>query len=393
MVNNLFSDDKVNLGVLKQRAVGMRWAGVPEGTIPLTSADPDFPPAQEINEAMIEFIRGGYFPYIPDAIDGLREIISQRMLERKNETVPPEFIMPVDSAANAMHSIASSILSPGDEAIIFDPVDLLFGMSVRYAGATVVYYSPKHENGAWDFSGLNKRITPRTKMLCLCNPHNPLGLLYSENELGLIADLAEKHDLWIMNDEVWSDIIYSEKPFVSINSLGAKRNRKTISCYGLSKGFALPGLRVGYIYALNKNAFDTVSERANGLITGVDYVNQIAMKTAFEKCYYWVDAFTQHLQNNRDYLFDRLNKMPLIKAYKQEATFVSFPDISATNMPAQQFADFMLQKQKVALVPGTVKWFGPGAEGHIRICYSTSHAILKEALDRFEAGIREIAGE
>ena len=239
MLNSeLFTDDKVDLKVLKERALGMRWAGMPEGTIPLTSADPDFKPAIEIREAMTDFIKGGYFPYAPDALPGLREAISGSLKMRKNEDVPPEFIQPVDSASTCMHAIALSVLKPGDEVIIFDPVDLLFGISARYAGATVVYYSPKHENGHWDFSDLESYVTDKTRMIGLCNPHNPLGLLYTEDELRTIATVAAEHDLWIMNDEIWSDIIYSERPFVSINSLGPELNKKTISFYGFSKGFA-----------------------------------------------------------------------------------------------------------------------------------------------------------
>ena len=117
--SELFTDDKVDLKVLKERALGMRWAGMPEGTIPLTSADPDFKPAIEIREAMTDFIKGGYFPYAPDALPGLREAISGSLKMRKNEDVPPEFIQPVDSASACMHAIALSVLKPGDEVEVF----------------------------------------------------------------------------------------------------------------------------------------------------------------------------------------------------------------------------------------------------------------------------------
>jgi len=393
MRSDLFTDDKVDLAVLKQRALGMRWAGMPEGVIPLTSADPDFKPAQEIRDAMIEFIQGGYFPYAPDALPGLREIISQRMAERKGIQAPPEFIAPVDSASAAMHAIAASIVQPGDEVIIFDPVDLLFGISTRYGGATPVLYPAWQKDGKWDFSDLESFVTPRTKMIDLCNPHNPLGLLYTKEDLLQIAQVAEKHGLWIMNDEIWSDIVYSEKPFVSIASLGPELNKRTISLYGFSKGFGLPGLRAGYIYTQSQEAFDMVMSRANSLAAGVDYLTQVAMKTAFESCFYWVDAFVEHLQHNRDYIYERFSKMPLIEPTRQEATFVTFPDISATGLSSQEFYDYMFQEQKVALVPGTVQWFGPGAEGHVRLCFSTSHGILEEGLDRIEAGLVKLANK
>lgn len=391
MHNVLFEDDQVDLAVLRQRALGMRWAGVPEDVIPLTSADPDFKPAAEIRRAMIEFVEGGYFPYAPDALPGLREAISRSLEQRKNERIPPELIQPVDSAAACMMAIAAALLEPGDEVIIFDPVDLLFGISVRFGGAKVVNYAPEHRDGHWDFSGLEQLITARTRMLCLCNPHNPLGLLYTEEELRFLAEMAQAHGLYIMNDEIWSDIVYSERPFISINSLGPELNRKTISFYGFSKGFSLAGLRAGFLYAQNAELFQKVLTRAGEHACGVDYLTQVAMKTAVTECWYWVDAFREHLQENRDYLYARLSGMPLVRAARQEATFVSFLDIRETGMESQAFADFAFERCRVALVPGTEKWFGPRGEGFVRLCYSTSHGILTEALNRLEEGLSALA--
>lgn len=390
MSTHLFSDDKVNLRILKERATGMRWGAVPEGTIPLTAADPDFPPAREITDAMIEYIKGEYLPYpAATGLTGLREIISQRMLERKNINAPVDQIVLVDSAASAMRAIACSVLEPGDEAIIFDPVDLLFGISVRAAKGKVVYFPSVYKDGHWDLSSLESYVTPRTRMICLCNPHNPMGLLYTREELEHIAQVADRHGLWIMNDEIWSDIIYSEKPFVSISSLGPELNKRTISCYGFSKGFALAGMRAGYIYTLNKDAFEAVSPLASAW--GVDVVTQVAMKAAFEHGYGWVDQFVAHLQKCRDHIYNRFSRMPLIRATKQEATFVTFPNISATGMDSQGFVDWLSKEHKVQLVPGTEFWFGPRAEGHVRLCFSTSMGILDEALDRIEEGLRELA--
>ncbi len=386
MLSNLFRDEAVNLTILKQRAGLMRWGAVPEGTIPLTAADPDFPPSEEITNAMIEYIKGQYFPYAPaEGIQGLRESIAQKLFERKGQNVSPAHVVPVDSAAAALNAIAAAFLKPGDEAIIFDPVDLLFGISIRNAGAKVIYFPSVYRDGKWELSTLESYITPNTKMIALCNPHNPMGYLYTAEELRYIAELAEKHNLWIMNDEIWSDIIYSEKPFVSINSLGPELNKRTISCYGFSKGFALPGLRAGFIYTMNQEAFDAIAPIAHNY--SVDVVTQVAMKAAFDKAFPWVDAFAQHLQGNRDLIFERFSKMPFIKATKQEATFVTFPNIAETGMGSAEFVDWCRDEQKVVLVPGTTYWFGPRGEGHVRLCYSTSRGILTEALDRIEAGL------
>lgn len=196
---------------------------------------------------------------------------------------------------------------------------------MRLSGAKEICYPSIRENGGWKLDDLEDYITPKTRMICLCNPHNPMGYVYTEQELRHIAEVANRHNLWIMNDEIWSDIIYSESKFTSINTLGAELNQRTITCYGFSKGFALPGLRAGYIYTMGKEAYDTVTRVANGSSYGVDVITQVAMKAAYDNAFYWVDAFREHLQGIRDTVYERFSKMPLIKATKQQATFVTFP--------------------------------------------------------------------
>ncbi len=393
MREKLFDDTCVDLKILRKRAVSqksLRWGSIPEGYIPLTSADPDFPPAPEVRRALIRHIEGAYFPYAPsDGIEGLCESLSRGMLERKGYSVPQGYIQPVDSASAAMQAAAHAVLQPGDEAIVFDPVDLLFGISVRHAGGKVVYYPSVYQDGHWKLDDLEDYVTPRTRLLCLCNPHNPMGLLYSREELQHIAEVALRHGLYILNDEIWSDIVYSEKPFVSINSLGPEMNPRTVTVYGFSKGFAIPGLRAGYFCTLCPEPFEKVLEVC-GAFAGVDILTQVAMKTCFDECFDWVDAFCRHLQGNRDYLHQRLSQMPFVDAHRQEATFVSFIDISSSGLSSQEMVDYLHEKYHVLLVPGTEYWFGPRAAGHVRLCYSTSRAILKEGLDRIERALCDL---
>ena len=389
-----FTNENIKFDVLRQRAYNMRWAEQDADVIPLTAADHDFPCAPEVVQALEDYIKEGYFTYTPHrGFPSFKQAIAKAMKERKNEDVNPDFVLPIDSAARGMKVIADAVLQPGDEVIVFDPVDFLFRTSMESAGAKVILFPTNLQSDCVSLEGLEDYITPKTKMLGFCNPHNPMGMLYKKEDLDYLLRLSEKYGFYIMNDEIWSDIVYSERPFVSINSLGPELNKKTISFYGFSKGFALPGLRAGYLYTLNAEAFETALHRCYDLAAGVDYLTQIAMKTAVTDCWYWVDAFVERLQSNRDYLVERMNAMPLLHAPKPEATFVSFFDVRETGMASQAFADYAKEQLKVALVPGTVKWFGPGGEGNVRLCYSTSHAILKEALDRIEAGMQDLAGK
>ena len=390
-----FSNSTVRLDVLKERAYNMRWAEQEEGVIPLTAADSDFPPAPEIAQSLIEYIQGGYFCYVPHrGMQQFKESVARALKARKNEDVSAELVLPIDSAARGMEVIARTVLRPGDEAIVFDPVDFLFKTSMEAAGAKIVLYPMKlREDGTIDFDDLETYITPKTKMLGLCNPHNPLGKVYPLKDLDHILSLSEKYGFYIMNDEIWSDIIYPDAEFHSILELGNQRNRRTLSVFGFSKSFGIAGLRAGCIYCQDQELFDQVinASMVDTTIGGISSLSQIAGIACMDKCYYWLDEFMAQITANRDYALERIEKMPGITCEKPQATFVLFPDISVTGMDPVELVDFLKEKHKIAIVPGGARFFGPGSAGHVRICLATSHEILKEGLDRIENGLNEIA--
>lgn len=392
----LFDDANVKLDVLKKRAYNYRWAEVEEGVIPLTAADPDYPVAPEIRQAMMDYIQDGYFSYTPKlGFPEFRQSIARALKRRKGEDIDPELVLPIDSAARGMYVIADVVLKPGDEMIVFDPVDYLFRESCLAAGGKVVLFPAKLKDGHIDLSQLESYITPKTRMIGLCNPHNPYGVLYRPEDLEHIMSLCEKYDLYIMNDEIWSDIIFPENKFLSIYSLGNERCRRVMSVFGFSKSFGIAGLRAGCVYTTDEKLFQAMVDKSAVMTTagGIASICQVAAMTCLDKCYYWVDAFLEHLTQNRDYAVERLNKMPGLVAYKPQATYLLYVDVSSFGMTAVEFTDYMQKKVKLALVSGGEKFFGPGSEGHIRICIATSHAILEEGLDRLEKGIAMLREE
>lgn len=385
-----FGNDAVNFDVLKQRAYNLRWAEMPGGVIPLTAADSDFPCAPEIVDAIVRYSKKGYFSYTPKlGFSEFRESISKAFKIRKNEDIPPDLILPIDSAARAMSVIAKAFVKPGDEAIVCDPVDFLFKTSMEAAGAKIIFFPMKIVNGRIDFNDLEKYITPRTKMFGLCNPHNPLGLCYSIEDLDHLLRLSEKYGFYIMNDEIWSDMIYPDAAFTSIYTLGNRRNDRTLSVFGFSKSFGIAGLRAGCAYCTDPANFQKIVDASEVMTTigGISSLSQVAGMACMDSGYYWVDAFRAHITKNRDYALERLSKMPFVKCYKPEATFVLFVDVSAAGMEAEKLANYLREEYKVAVVPGGKKFFGPGSEGYMRICLATSHEILEEGLNRIEKGL------
>jgi len=292
----------------------------------------------------------------------------------------------VDGAASAMFTIAKWALNPGDEAIIFDPVDFLFQQSVEAAGGKVIRLPFDATTRTFDPAQLEALITPKTKMICVCNPHNPLGRVLSEEELSIIGKVAVENKLWIMNDEIWSDIVYSDRQFKSIATVHPWVAERTITVQGFSKTFGLAGLRIGYIAAPNEKIYKQLvaTSKVSTTAAGVTTLSQIAATAAYKNCWYWADSLVEHLEKIRNYAVSRLNRMEGVSCVKPEGTYVLFVNISSFNLSEEDMAAYLLEKAKVAVVPGSAKWFGPGASGHIRLCFSTSIETIMMALDRIE---------
>ncbi len=389
-----FTNENIKFDVLRQRAYNMRWAEQDADVIPLTAADHDFPCAPEVVQALQDYIKEGYFTYTPHrGFPSFKKAIAKAMKERKNEDVNPDFVLPIDSAARGMKVIADAVLQPGDEVIVFDPVDFLFRTSMESAGAKVILFPTNLQSDCVSLEGLEDYITPKTKMLGFCNPHNPMGMLYKKEDLDYLLRLSEKYGFYIMNDEIWSDMIYPECEFTSLLHFGAERNARTLTVYGFSKTFGLAGLRIGCVYTMNQEMYDRVVKASlvDTTIGGIDALSQIAGEAALKYGFPRVDAFRAQIAENRDYALARIEKMPGIKCHKPQATFVLFPDITGTGWDPVELIDVLKEKYRVALVPGGARFFGPGSEGHIRICLSTSHEVLEEGLNRLEACLNDIA--
>lgn len=389
-----FTNENIKFDVLRQRAYNMRWAEQDADVIPLTAADHDFPCAPEVVQALQDYIKEGYFTYTPHrGFPSFKKAIAKAMKERKNEDVNPDFVLPIDSAARGMKVIADAVLQPGDEVIVFDPVDFLFRTSMESAGAKVILFPTNLQSDCASLEGLEDYITPKTKMLGFCNPHNPMGMLYKKEDLDYLLRLSEKYGFYIMNDEIWSDMIYPECEFTSLLHFGAERNARTLTVYGFSKTFGLAGLRIGCVYTMNQEMYDRVVKASlvDTTIGGIDALSQIAGEAALKYGFPRVDAFRAQIAENRDYALARIEKMPGIKCHKPQATFVLFPDITGTGWDPVELIDVLKEKYRVALVPGGARFFGPGSEGHIRICLSTSREVLEEGLNRLEACLNDIA--
>jgi aspartate/methionine/tyrosine aminotransferase len=302
--------------------------------------------------------------------------------------------MATNSAASAMYLVArAAITSPGQEALIFDPVDFLFERSVVAAGGRVVRIPLAKAGWTFDPDLVESLIVPgKTRLLGVCNPHNPCGRVWTRDELLALADIAVRHDLLILSDEVWADIVYPPHRLTSIASLNPQVAARTYSVYGFSKGYGLAGLRVGLVACPSEAARNHLVRlsHADETAYGVSTLSQVAAMAAWRDAGDWLARFLAHLEAQRDYAVRRLNAIPGVRCQAPQGTFVVFPDVSTYALDPVVMVHRLLEHHRVAVVPGSARFFGPGALGHLRIAFGTSRGVLREGLDRVERGLAAI---
>ncbi len=384
----MFSNSSINLPLLKTRAFNLRWASVPDGVIPLTAADPDFPCAPEIAEAICKFSKDRYFSYSPDeGYSFFKESVANYFYKKRGIAADANYIFPVDSAAFAIATVCKAFLQEGDEAIIFDPVDFLFKYNIESNQAKAIPFAIGIDpNQILDIEKLSDLITARTKMICLCNPLNPSGKVFSKVELEGIGNLAVKHGLIILSDEIWSDIVFSPHLFTSIASINKEIANQTVTVHGFSKSYGLAGLRIGLIMASNKAHYDLLLKASlhSSTVHGSNVLAQVAATAALNECDYWLTAFITHLEKVKRICVDHLNAIEGVNCFEPQGCYLAFPSIVGTGYSSEAFQQKLLVEAKVAVVPGLSKWFGKGSEGYIRISFATSEDIINDAFARIK---------
>ncbi len=381
----MFYPDQVNLNVLKQRAYNHRWAEVPDGVIPLTAADPDLPCAPAISEAIIRYTKDRYFSYgPPQGLPFFREAVASQYEEKRKVRVDPSLVMAVDTAAYGIYLTCQTLLNKNDEAIIFNPVDFLFRYGIEAVGAKAIPYSIPQSPGNIDMESLEQLVSPNCKLLCLCNPLNPTGKVFTPAELQVFVDLAEKYDLHILSDEIWSDIVFAPASYTSIASISEAAYRRTIIVNGFSKSYGLAGLRIGSIIAPSQDIYERLLaiSRHESTVHGANTLGQVAATAALNEGQDWLREFIDHLHEMRGLTVDRLNALPGITCLPPDGCYLAFANVSGTGMTSEALQVRILEEAKVMIVPGLDRWFGDGAKDHVRISFATSSEVLNEAFNR-----------
>lgn len=279
------------------------------------------------------------------------------------------------------------LVNPGQEVLVPNPGFPTYLSSISMCGAHAVPY-PLHDKNGFQMraADIEPLITPRTRLLIINSPQNPTGAITEPEHLKEIYELAEKHDLYIYSDEIYSRMVYEDGEFFSIASLDQARERVILS-NGFSKAFAMTGWRLGSVIAPK-----VVAERMMMLLqttsSCVSAFVQRAGIAAIEGDQSPVFEMMTAYQNRRNLLVNGLNAIPGIQCHLPGGAFYAFPNISSFGLTSEEFADVMLEKANVALLPGSN--FGSQGEGFVRMVYASSESNIQMALDRMSEACRQL---
>lgn len=352
-----------------------------EGVVSLGVGEPDFVTPWAAREAAINSLEQGYTSYTANAgLLELREEIAHYMKTQFNvEYSPKTEIIVTVGASEAIDIAMRALLDPGDEVIVVEPCFVSYAPMVTLAGGVAVTVQATKEN---DFkilpSQIEEVITDKTKAILICSPNNPTGTMLNKHELEELAALAEKYDLLIIADEIYAELVYDEE-YTSMAAINGMHDR-TILVNGFSKSFAMTGWRLGFVCAPEEITSAMLKIHQYAMMCASTMAQYAALE-ALKNCRSNVDEMVKSYRRRRNYIVKSFNEIGLT-CHVPGGAFYAFPSIESTGLSSQEFAEQLLLKEGVAVVPGDV--FGESGEGHIRCSYASSLEQLQEAIKRMK---------
>jgi len=313
----------------------------------------------------------------------LREALSEKLREYNKIDAAPDEILVTNGLTHAAYAVFMAALDEGDEVILLEPYYPQHINKIELAGGKVVTAPLDRDNGFQiDRTAIESRITDKTRMICIVNPANPTGRVFSLEELKVIADLAIEHDLLVISDEVYEQIIYDGNQHISIASLPGMWER-TFSAFAYTKAFAMDGWRLGY--AVCKREFMPALMKIT--VNDVAHVNVFIQEGAYAAITGPQDCLAEMLQEDdrrRKLVCRRMNEIKGVVCPSPQGTIYAFPDVSAIGKPSSQIAEEILAETYVVTEDGT--FYGSTGEGHLRICFGAEpYEVIEQAMDRLQA--------
>ena len=379
---------------MSEKAAKLRAAGV--DIISFSAGEPDFDTPEHIKKAAVEALKSGQTKYTPvTGLPALKKAIVGKFQRDNNLTFEPSQVVVSCGAKHSLFNVMQAVLDPGDEAIIPAPYWVSYPEMVKCAGATPVILPTTEEDGfKVRPEALKKKITSKTKLLILCSPSNPTGMVYSAEELRALTDLILEAGILAISDEIYEKLIFGV-PFASIATARPEMKERSVVVNGASKAFAMTGWRIGYA-AGPKEIMAAVGRMQSQSTSNPTSIAQHATIAALEGDQACVETMRQEYAKRRDVIVGRLRSIKGITCVEPQGAFYVFPRVSAlfgkkfngkTLTGSVAMATELLEGAHIATVPGA----GFGADDFIRLSYATSMENINAGLDRLEKFIAQLA--
>lgn len=369
----------------------VKWHYFDEDVLPMWVADMDFKAPEPILRALHKRVEHGVFGYpssldkTPEGMPDLGEIVVERMWERYGWRIDPEDTLLLPGVVPGFNLACRALAGSEEAMLVQTPVYHPMLHAAEYSGILHQEMELTREaDGSYsvDWDAFENSITSQTRLFILCNPHNPVGKVFTEGELIHLAEICNRHGVVIVSDEIHSDLIFSGNRHIPIASLDPEIAQNTITLIAPSKTFNIPGLQCSIGIVQNRDLRIRYQKAGRGIVPWVNTMGMVAAIAAYQECEDWLSQLLVYLEANRDFLSDFLrDHLPNIKMWSPEGTYLAWLDCRKAGIEGNPY-QFFLEEAKVAFNDGEI--FGRGGEGFVRLNFGCPRATLVEALDRVQ---------
>jgi cystathionine beta-lyase len=366
-----------------------KWRKYPADVLPLWVADMDFPSPEPVVRALRERVDHGVYGYGFEGPE-FAEVFVDRVQKRYGWTISPEAVVLIPGVIPGFNVACRALTQPGDGLLMQLPVYPPILRSPGNHGLTRDEAPLGRErNGRYvaDLDAFRAAIHARTRAFLLCNPHNPVGRVFTRDELSSMAQICLERDLPIIADEIHCDLLFQGRRHVPIASLSPEIEQRTITLMAPSKTFNLAGLKVSVAVIPNPSLRERVmAARGDYVQASVNIMGYTAALAAYRDGQAWLDDLVRYLEANRDFLVEYVRRhLPGVSVTSPEGTYLAWLDCRSAGPAAADPFTFFLERAKVAFNDGAL--FGPGGQGFVRLNFGTPRSILTEGLERMRRAL------
>jgi cystathionine beta-lyase len=366
-----------------------KWQKYGSDVIPLWVADMDFVSPEPVLQALHQRVDHGIFGYSQPAGE-LRLVLRERLKRLYEWEVGEEDLILLPGVVTGLGLSFHLYTEPGDGVLVQPPVYFHFVRDPVLHGRVLndPPLTEKDNTYEIDFDMFEESITDRTRVFLLCNPHNPVGRVFTRKELEKLAEICLRHDLIICSDEIHCDLLYPGYRHIPIATLGPEVADRTVTLMAPSKTFNLAGLSCAFAVIKNPALRNRWCTGSQGLIPNVNIMGHVAALSAFRDGQEWLDQVLSYLRANRDFMAQYVKeKLPALRLTNMEATYLAWLDCRNSGIPGNPF-EYFLREARVALNDGAE--FGKGGEGFVRLNLACPRKTLSEALGRMADAVKQL---